>query len=422
MGPMVGELPVAAEIKVYLLDSPDIDFTFSGFARAAEFPPIRHAVRAAIDAVLASQLVMPNGLTKELVERKDVMVNEHTRPKAVLRVRVVKAQGLQGSDWSLFSKSTSDAYVQVRVGSKTWKTSVVKNTCDPEFPDSDVHDFLVYDLAQVVKCRVLDDDWLNDDDHLGYTEPLQVKDIVAQSNKPRELYSNVKFYRRGSTLLGEGGRGKLTMQFSLLRLDPKPMLTGISAASAEGFLLAVDIRNLVMPARLADIIEVGVRTERYSSFTTRVPTPQGKLKAAVQAVDKTVRHIVRQGQREGIPLERLARITGLEDGMVHEILKSGSKCPRTGQPCNLAGERVVAEVPFNTTVFVPVSKRELESGLVTLLIRNTKLEVLAKETFKLAELGTSWPMGPKSNFIVLKDGEQGIFTLHGKASVVQLHK
>lgn len=427
LAPMIGELPVVGAIKVYCPDPPDLDYSFRGLARVADAPLIRTAIRHTLDQVIAHYIVAPNYMLKPLVshDAPDDMFGRV--PQGVLRVRPIRAKKLVGSDWSIFSKSTSDAYLQMKVGGDTWKSSVVKGTCDPEWPADEFHDFLVYDTEQLVFAKVYDQDWCNDDDFLGRSEPLQVRDAVALSpnKKPQALYQKARFLRRGKTIKEGPKEGHLEIEYDWLSLAKAHHRALESNQEREGFLFALALQKLVMPARLAKTVQVFMKTSKHKTYSKRVRTPIGNIEVAVEAVDKAVRDIVRKGGHHGINSVTLSSMTGLKENVVSEILRRSSN--DKDQPGHLSDSRVVAEVRFRHSIFIPVSHHDLREGSVSVDILNSDQTAIAHADLKLTDMGIKWPDAGIIKFECRHHENEpshgdATFSLYTKASVVELKK
>ena len=121
-------------------------------------------------------------------------------PIGVLRITVLRAQGLVAADTSMLGSSTSDPYVKVTVGKRTQQTGHIVKSRNPTWTESNAFNFLVYSWDDTVHLEVLDYDLVTEDDHLGFVTPQTVSALVRRE---RPIEHTVQ--------LGEG-RGTLTFQ------------------------------------------------------------------------------------------------------------------------------------------------------------------------------------------------------------------
>eukprot|EP00928_Gymnodinium_smaydae_P000639 TRINITY_DN10245_c0_g1_i1.p1 TRINITY_DN10245_c0_g1~~TRINITY_DN10245_c0_g1_i1.p1 ORF type:complete len:1160 (-),score=267.08 TRINITY_DN10245_c0_g1_i1:126-3122(-) len=186
--PILPELPVIGGVLACFLDPPKVEFEFDGLARIAELPGISGAVRSAINSAIADNLVIPNVLACSMAsEDQGVDLMAHRPfPMGVLTVWVKSASGLTGHNWHLFSKSTCDTFVKLRFAASECRTSTVKGTTDPVWPDDEAYSFIVFDMEQRLWIDVYDDDHLlGSADFVGHTRPLGLQDALRGSADAR---------------------------------------------------------------------------------------------------------------------------------------------------------------------------------------------------------------------------------------------
>lgn len=154
LAPLLSSAPFFGGIQVLFTNPPKVDVDFRGIGNVADMPGIYSTVRRLIDDAIAKAMVTPNRIAMQIGDdpKVDLARLRNPPPEGVLSIRVTKAVGLEGKDFSL-STPTSDPYVQVKVGGESWKTPTVMKTCDPVWEEDNFHDFVVFfGGVRVVRC------------------------------------------------------------------------------------------------------------------------------------------------------------------------------------------------------------------------------------------------------------------------------
>lgn len=182
-----------------------------------EIPGLEALVFRIVDNALASFLVLPNRFAitwdpLSVAEPVQASQLNSPAPEGVLRIRIMRASGLQASDVSLGGGS-SDPFVRVKLGNQTRKTPVISKTLEPEWSRENTFDFLVYDHDQRVEITVFDHDKVGGDDLLGEIPKTSVQDLIG---------ANFSQMEHSVDLVGEddeGGEGGGTLTFYVEWLD-----------------------------------------------------------------------------------------------------------------------------------------------------------------------------------------------------------
>mmetsp|Transcript_34443 Transcript_34443/g.97869 ORF Transcript_34443/g.97869 Transcript_34443/m.97869 type:complete len:618 (-) Transcript_34443:74-1927(-) len=392
MGPLLGDLPLVGGVSIHFVYPPQLEYKFTGAGKITELPVLRRGVRAAIDSIIASRMLLPNSIMVALVHDDATWKLGAKNLKGVIRVTAQSATSLGNGDWSFIpGRGSSDPYVHVRVGSNTWSSSTVKGSNSPKWPTSDYHDFAVYDLSQKVVVEVLDEDWMTSDDSLGVLLPLSIPDALAESQKPLQLFKHIKYNRSHIPSSTQGKvQGQLQMKYEWFNISQQPL--GQDVASAPGFVLTAKIGVLKMPANLRDsaqvLLKFGPRVTRSQSLDVR----SAKIDAAVDSITSATVDIVRKGAKLGVDPSVLAEMTHLEPQIIADILADDRPEANEAVARDIANRRLAASMNFGSCLAVPVSKlADLDKTKVEIHIRGAS-KVLAKASLRLGiGEGLVWP-------------------------------
>jgi len=317
-------------------------------------------------------------------------------PKFILRVIVLKAVGLTGSDWHLFGKRTSDPYVRIRLSADDWHSSVVKKTCDPVWTKAPVaHDFFVYDPEQVMRIDILDEDYMKSD-LIGRVGPLKVTEVLAMSEKPIPIWqpdTDFDNFDEDTTQRC----GSLFLSFESLEVPDE----GTEAASCKvvsdsdadlGCMISVEIGEAFLPRGLGDKAAVMVTIGEAQKRTQFI-----KISNADQAANavKSVLH--------GVKERALGR--ALDKETVHTSASYGSRAPTPLRDRNdesnlrsrsaVLQEIVGSRVEFESVLYFSVPPSTLRDGSIEISLLNGEMKTLGETSVKLSEVGATherkWP-------------------------------
>mmetsp|Transcript_7342 Transcript_7342/g.18398 ORF Transcript_7342/g.18398 Transcript_7342/m.18398 type:complete len:852 (-) Transcript_7342:45-2600(-) len=191
MRPLVGSAPFFGGLEVVFTNPPMVDLDFKGIGNVADMPGIYSTVRNIIDEAIAGVMVTPHRIAKSITDdpKVDLARLKCPTPDGVLRIKVLKANSLAAKDFNLIRQPTSDPYVRIKIGTETWKTPTIKKTCNPEWTEDNVHDFVIYSLEQCAQIDVFDWDRIGSDDPLGSINQISVHDLIKKAGKGPEAWS-----------------------------------------------------------------------------------------------------------------------------------------------------------------------------------------------------------------------------------------
>lgn len=186
--PLVPRLPVIEGVQFFFLNEPRLDLTFSGaILSLANFDMLKRAIIAAIHSALADIILLPNivvlNYSKTTLASGDSMAKfEDVLPCGVLRICVIGARDLSGSDhWSsdiygaVCGRRHPDPYVMVRLGNKSQDTSVANGTFNPRWQED--LNFLLYDERQRLQL-VVRHRGVATDKYFGEAKSVSVSEVV----------------------------------------------------------------------------------------------------------------------------------------------------------------------------------------------------------------------------------------------------
>ncbi|CAH3120834.1 unnamed protein product [Porites lobata] len=177
--PLIPAAPLVGGVSVFFLNRPDIDFDLTNLANILDIPGLSDIIRGVIDDVVAGFVVLPNRITVPLTD-VDPYELKYPMPDGVLRIEVLEAKDLVKKDIGVFKKGSSDPYVILRVGAKTFKTKTKDSTLNPVWNEV-FEAFVDNSHGQKIKIAVFDEDKASDDESLGTVE-ADIGTIVQQGN------------------------------------------------------------------------------------------------------------------------------------------------------------------------------------------------------------------------------------------------
>jgi len=220
LAPLLPVEPCYGAQQVFFLDLPDLTFKLKGWER---FPWMKKIAQTLVQKMtlnlLSDFLVLPHRTVVKT--RKDISLETLVQvksplPLGILEVEVVKAKDLLALDSNLVSKPTSDPYVVIRIGDAEIRTSTFPGSVCPTWEDGP--DFLpVYNLNQLVKISLYDDDVLTEDDSLGWVNALTVYNLCqkAKESDAEGMWLDVKAYDDSEDTKNAG---QLMLRVRFLRL------------------------------------------------------------------------------------------------------------------------------------------------------------------------------------------------------------
>ncbi|RTG90650.1 uncharacterized protein DC041_0002334 [Schistosoma bovis] len=140
--------------------------------------PFRQTLNTVLRNVVNQLVVLPNRLPVQLVPDIDIQRLKYPLPQGVLHINIISGRNLKAGDKNMIGHRTSDPYCVIRVGARTFTTSVVKETLEPVWNQ---HFESIVDIChgQSVTFEVYDKDQGNKDDYLGCTS-IPVESVVSE--------------------------------------------------------------------------------------------------------------------------------------------------------------------------------------------------------------------------------------------------
>lgn len=178
LAPLLPYEPVVASGQAFFLDLPSIEIDISGLGKLGPIGGVLSSmISGAVHQVLEETFVLPHRFVKDIFKFLPLEARVHMKspePKGVLRVEVLQGKGLRAADKNMLTgKQKSDPFVQVKIGLDRIRTSTQGGTVNPVWKDPPGHLF-VYNVDQLVRITVHDDDVLNGDDILGAVRGFNV--------------------------------------------------------------------------------------------------------------------------------------------------------------------------------------------------------------------------------------------------------
>lgn len=177
--------------QIAFINPPSLTLDYTDAADIADFSLLKTTVQDIVLSQISALAVLPNRYLLKLDAQTDYF-SLHQPYLGVLRLTIDSASGFQVPKKSGISglinkivKDVPDCYTHVKFGATEWKTSVKKDTLEPEWRET--HDFLVTSDEQVLFLSVKDDD-VRDDDVLG-TANISIKQLLANPTSTFRLSS-----------------------------------------------------------------------------------------------------------------------------------------------------------------------------------------------------------------------------------------
>lgn len=373
---LLDELPVIGGVVVYFLNPPTVDLNFTGIGKIAACAGLAGIIRSVVDSEISKMLVLPNQLAIPIAKQVDKSLLCAPKPIGLMRIHVTRASGLKGLDWRLFGKRTSDPYVYVKLAGETWKSSIIKKTCDPVWPDNEFGEFLVYDREQRLQITVYDSDMMDSDDLLGVV-PTMMLGKALHVRRPVKLCATPQEAEREYASEDEddddspSGASCGTLEFKCVMLR---LCSG--EFCGDRYVLKVKIDEIGLPQSFTDAIFMTVHVAG-----TAKSSRSGKDVASKRAqVDDTVQQIIRRMHEQcSLDVATIAVATNLKEEVVASVISGkAGECSRV--------------VKIGSHLFFPMPPELVESGVLELVLeskRKKKVAKVASHSIRLAEIAAA---------------------------------
>jgi len=331
--PLMKSMPIVGGLQIFMLSPPQVDWDFTGVGNFADFPCVSSTLRNVFKHTICEQLVLPHRLFIHWVGGReneiDLTAMQFPVPEGLLRLCVVEAQGLDGKDWSILSKSTSDPYAVTHIGDRSFQTPTKKGTCDPKWGDEGWADFFIFSRFQNVSIELFDDDCLpRGDDFLGRVQDVSIRDIVKKGNKawyPLTSSSSDSDKEKGHP----AGKVRLALQAFEFRsevslVQAPPAAKGKADTKA---LLHVQLRALrgLPPEKSTGVIVVlHVGKQSFcSEGSTFVEVQQDFVyDQHMKAIDPAAQRMAEfLSTKDKLPVDQIAQIAGLDQHSLTKVLR-----------------------------------------------------------------------------------------------------
>jgi len=170
--------PFFGGVSVFFANCPSIKMNWTGVTKILCL--LKGTIRDIVLQQISNICVLPKRIAVVMDTSEERLFRiKCPRPPGCLHVHLKSARNLEGKDWSVFGKATSDGYVKMRVGGQAEKSSVVKGTCDPQW--NEPFSFYVFDKTQTLCMEIYDEDFGSGDDFLGRVE-LPIHELLGLCN------------------------------------------------------------------------------------------------------------------------------------------------------------------------------------------------------------------------------------------------
>merc|ERR1719424_1183481 len=171
LAPLVPYEPCVSTGQGFFLDAPEVHITLCGInALGTMGKVLTGMIENMINTTLADSFILPNRFVQRIEKNipLETMVSmKSPLPLGVLRIEVFEGRNLPAADVSMWTgKRTSDPFVAIKIGHNAIRTSTISDSLDPVWDDPPGHLF-VYNVDQLVRIEVHDDDLLSGSDSLG---------------------------------------------------------------------------------------------------------------------------------------------------------------------------------------------------------------------------------------------------------------
>lgn len=178
--PIMERLPVVGGVQITMTAPPDIDYDVTGVMNVLDMGPLKRTIKEKVQEILSEILVLPNRIfvhwlqgqegTFAFVDKLDFTSFKCPPPLFLLKLGVTEASELEGKDWALIGKATSDPYAIIQVSQTEKRTPTISSNCNPKWGEDGWCDYLVYEPDQLLTVNVWDHDLTSMADHLGYLQ------------------------------------------------------------------------------------------------------------------------------------------------------------------------------------------------------------------------------------------------------------
>mmetsp|Transcript_21353 Transcript_21353/g.39075 ORF Transcript_21353/g.39075 Transcript_21353/m.39075 type:complete len:800 (-) Transcript_21353:46-2445(-) len=216
LAPFIDKEPCFGVMQIFFYDPPALRMYMSGLKQLPIGKIIKNIMEKIILKVMEEAFVLPHRLmvpVRHDLPLETLVSMKSPIPIGLLEVEILEAENLIAADISLIAgKGSSDPYVEFSVGLAKMRTSTKKNTLNPKWYEGPDY-FMVYDLSQVVRLEVYDDDPVYDD-HIGLLPGYSVYWLCQEAEgKSEGEWFQLHAPENGDGKRKEAGRVKLRVRY-----------------------------------------------------------------------------------------------------------------------------------------------------------------------------------------------------------------
>jgi len=248
LAPLLPYEPCVSAGQVFFLDSPAVDLKLRGVKRLGPIGGlVTNMMQGAVNQILAESYILPHRFVQNVEKNmplETMVAMKSPVPMGILRVEVLEGRDLPAADINILTgKRTSDVFAQIRIGFDKIRTSTAENTTNPVWTDKPGHLF-VYNVDQLVRITVEDDDVMGSDDLLGSVVGYNVYLLCKEcAGKPDGAWLDVK-----GTDGAPAGRLRIRATwFKVGELGRSPMTTKAECSESPPYIVTVKLLGLDGP-------------------------------------------------------------------------------------------------------------------------------------------------------------------------------
>lgn len=232
LSPLLERLPLMGGLSLTFPDPPKLTWQWTGVAgmgitgiAGALEEVMALNIKEIIVHAIFETMVVPSRVFIDIADLaksrhlpQDQRIENYRSPDpiGVLHVTLLGATALPAADFG-FAGGSSDPYVVVKIGSKSWQSLRRMKTLNPKWGRAHAMDFLVYHMEQKLFVDVYDSDLLSKDDLLGYVcadgETSRAKDHGKEAPRRPRISDLDESQDEKEWELNEGGRLKMICRF-----------------------------------------------------------------------------------------------------------------------------------------------------------------------------------------------------------------
>lgn len=370
--------PFVSGVSVFFANSPSIRMSWNGAASVLGLPGLKHTIMDVIRQQVNNICVLPKRIAVILDKSEPRLFRiKSPRPPGCLFLTIKAARNLQGKDWNLFGKATSDPYVSVRVGAQTYKTKIVKKTTDPTFDED--FSFYVFDKSQHLCLDLYDEDFATGDDFLGRFE-MPVAKIVRKCTAGLTWIPLEPEETDDGDVLGGHGEIQVEAKWMPMSID-QPKAKAITKSSPKPqALLFLGLYSLKVPPAAVGTsytIEVSCPGAKYNQTTTLT-------KASAEEAEDT--EIDKENAEFKDKIAKLRELKATDEDIATILSIPEAALKEKDPAASKYTDRVMVEEPFLWLIDIPKEASvDIEITQVSILKVVTKLCKVSVKTSLILE-------------------------------------